>query len=205
MSDSRWLRDRGLVQLLDQLRLETECSHVAATSSSRILVLVEPPTVYLRFIGRAAVERAQDFKQLVLRLDRQGIRRFCLDLGECKLMDSTFSGVLAALASSLGRAEGENCSRVVLLNPNERVRDLLDNLGVLSVVTVLGADAMPLPPEGAAREELAANAATRAETTQCCLEAHQFLMKMDPRNVAKFQDLTRALEAEQASAAVGSG
>ncbi|MCW5556940.1 MAG: STAS domain-containing protein [Verrucomicrobiae bacterium] len=174
---------------------------MAAPSSSRILVLVEPPTAYLRCIGRAAVERARDFKQLVLQLDAQGIRRFCLDLTECKLMDSTFSGTLAALANDLGTPEGGPDSRFVLLNPNERVRDLLDNLGVLSLVTVLDSSAFPQPCPGAPSEELAAGPQDRAETTQCCLDAHQFLMKVDPRNVAKFQDLTRALAAEQAATA----
>jgi len=162
-------------------------------------VLVEPPTAYLRCIGRAAVERARDFKELVLRLDAQGIRRFCLDLTECKLMDSTFSGTLAALADTLGTTKGENGSRFMLLNPNQRIRDLLENLGVLSLVTVLDASAFPQRSSGTTGEELATGSQDRSATTQCCLDAHEFLMKVDPRNVAKFQDLTRALAAEQAA------
>lgn len=171
-------------------------------SSSKVLVLVDPPTAYVRCIGRAAVERARDFKALVQRLDREGIRRFCLDLTECKLMDSTFSGVLAALATELGnegqRGPGEDCRRFVLVNPNERVRDLLDNLGVLPLVTVLNSAEHVLGP--GVGLELENGPESREETARCCLEAHQFLMALEPRNVAKFRELTRVLEAETPSA-----
>ena len=165
-------------------------------SSSKMLVLIEAPTAYVRCVGRAAVERARDFKTLVQRLDREGIRRFCLDLTECKLMDSTFSGVLAALATELGAQAraGTDGPRFVLVNPNERIRDLLDNLGVLPLVAVLNS-AEHSHPSGTG-EELAADAASREETAQCCLDAHKFLMALDPRNVPKFRELTRVLEAE---------
>ncbi|MBL9176171.1 MAG: STAS domain-containing protein [Verrucomicrobiales bacterium] len=170
-------------------------------SSSRIVVLVEPPTAYLRVAGRAAVERARDFKLLVQRLNGQGIRKFCLDLTECRIMDSTFSGVLAALASELGPvAEGAG-TRFVLVNPNERVRDLLDNLGVLPLVTVLEGTSPEGPTTGA--EELARGSESRAETTECCLDAHRFLMALSPQNIPKFRDLTRVLEAERSAAEKG--
>lgn len=162
------------------------------------MVLVEPPTAYLRFTGRAAVERARDFKLLVQRLSEQGIRKFCLDLTECRLMDSTFSGVLAALASELGTLPEGDGTRFVLVNPNERVRDLLDNLGVLPLVTVLEGTPPAAPSSGA--EELAKGSESRAETTECCLDAHRFLMALSPQNVPKFRDLTRVLEAERAAA-----
>lgn len=170
---------------------------MATPSSSKILVLVEPPTAYLRCIGRAAVERARDFRVLVTRLDSEGIRRFCLDLTECKLMDSTFSGVLAALASSLKPLPGEDCHRFVLVNPNERVRDLLDNLGVLPLVTVLQSADHAMAVDQA--QELSKGPDSAEETRQCCLDAHRFLMALDARNVPKFRELTRVLEADKAT------
>lgn len=161
-------------------------------------MLVESPTAYLRVTGRAAVERARDFKSLVQRLNGQGIRKFCLDLTECRIMDSTFSGVLAALASELGPLPEGAGTRFVLVNPNERVRDLLDNLGVLPLVTVLEGARSDVPAEGA--EELARGSESRAETAECCLDAHRFLMALSPQNIPKFRDLTRVLEAERAAA-----
>lgn len=169
------------------------------TANSRILVLVEPPTAFIRCVGRAGAERARDFKQLVGRLESQGIRQVCLDLTECKLMDSTFSGVLAALATGPNPAVAPppGCPEFVLVNPNERVRDLLDNLGVLPRVTVLEGQTSAAPATPAV--ELAPGSQSRDDVRDACLDAHRFLMALDPRNVPKFQELTRALEAEKAA------
>lgn len=162
-------------------------------SGSKILVWVEPPEAYIRLVGRAALEGARDFKALVRRLDHEGIRRFCLDLQECKIMDSTFSGVLAALATDLGPlADEPNCSRFVLVGPNERVRDLLDNLGVLPLVAVVSPDGRIDLPGPA--EELVREAATKEQVAECCLEAHRFLEKLHPENRARFAEVTRLLE-----------
>lgn len=167
------------------------------TSSSKILVLVEPPTAYVRCVGRAAVERARDFKTLVLRLDSEGIRRFCLDLTECTIMDSTFSGVLAGLSCTLKEIPGEDCRRFIVVNPNERVRDLLDNLGVLPLVTVLNsADHAHAMEEG---RELAKGENSREDVLDCCIDAHDVLMGLQPKNIPKFRELKRVLESEKAS------
>ena len=160
--------------------------------ASKMLALIEPPTAYIRLVGRAAVEGARDFKSLVQRLDREGIRQFCLDLGECKLMDSTFSGVLAALATELGPHSEHGCARLTLVNPNERVRDLLDNLGVLPLVNVLTGDGHMQRPEDA--QEVAPGGDSKEEVAVCCLEAHRFLMALNPQNQPKFRELTRVLE-----------
>ena len=160
--------------------------------ASKIFVLVEPPTAFIRLVGRAAVEGARDFKSLVLRLDREGIRQFCLDLGECKLMDSTFSGVLAALTSELGPHPEHGCRRLTLVNPNERVSDLLDNLGVLSLVTVLTGDGHIHRPDEAVEHRTAIF--SKEESAACCLEAHLFLMTLNPENQARFSDLAHVLE-----------
>ena len=152
---------------------------------------IEPPTAYIRVVGRAAVEGARDFGGLVERLQGEGISRFCIDLSGCLLMDSTFSGVLAGLATRFGALGGEGCSRFVLVRPNKRIQDLLDSLGVLPLVDVLDSTA----PAGLAEaKELTATPRTKREVAECCLEAHQFLMALRPENETKFRELTQVLE-----------
>ncbi|HAB16027.1 MAG TPA: STAS domain-containing protein [Verrucomicrobiota bacterium] len=162
-----------------------------ALPGSKMLVLVERPTAYVRLVGRAAVEGAPDFKLLIRRLSEEGVHQFCLDLTECRLMDSTFSGVLAALASESGSGAEQESPQFTLVNPNPRITDLLDNLGVFSLVKVLHGDIAT--PAAGSEQEVPAAGASKDEIAQCCLEAHEFLKALKPENRAKFSELTRML------------
>ena len=158
-------------------------------------VAVEPPNAFVKITGRAAVEGARDFKALVLRLSDEGVRHFVLELGECPLMDSTFSGVLAGLAAphftNQAKLEAE---RFTLVNANERVVDLLDNLGVLPLITRLQGD--QAPPQAATGTELEPAQISRTEIATCCLDAHRILMALKPENVAKFRSVEQVLAAQ---------
>jgi anti-anti-sigma regulatory factor len=167
-----------------------------ATPGCKMLLLVEPPTAFLKIVGRAAAEGARDFKAQVLRLHSEGISRFCLDLSGCVLMDSTFSGVLAGLASTQEGASESDKKCFSIVGANARVLDLLDNLGVLPLVHVVEADASVPDGHGA---EIERGPVDRAENTVCCLEAHRLLMTLKPENAPKFQELTRMLESQIAA------
>ena len=77
-----------------------------------------------------------DFKTLLTELNQKGYSRFIVDLSECVLMDSTFLGVLAGF----GLKANPNCAtgkcEVELANPNARISELLENLGVLPLFKV---------------------------------------------------------------------
>src|SRR5687768_10617028 len=104
-------------------------------------VAVVAPTAFVKIPGRANFTSSVEFKTLVSELRERGITHFVLDLGECVTMDSTFLGVLAGLA--MRNADGVETSvdgeklRLDLLNPNARISDLLDNLGVIQLFTIL--------------------------------------------------------------------
>ena len=156
------------------------------------MVLVEPPTAFIKIAGRAAAESASDFKQLILRLHHEGVPRYCLDLTHCLLMDSTFSGVLAGLATELG-SDGD-CDRFTLVGANARVLDLLDNLGVLPLVNVLVGGELLAGKDGGA--EIARGEPSKDDTTRCCLEAHRLLMQLKPENAAKFRPVVELIESQ---------
>ncbi len=161
----------------------------------KLTVLVEPPTAFVKISGRAAAEHANDFKQLIARLHREGVALCCLDLSGCLLMDSTFSGVLAGLATQLGDHDG--CHRFTLVGANARVLDLLDNLGVLVLVNVLEGAALLDGKEVTAEVALAER--SKSDTATCCLEAHRLLMRLNPENAAKFRPVVEVLEAQMAA------
>ncbi len=154
----------------------------------QIEVWVNAPTAFVRISGRAAAEGSRDFKLLITRLRDRGITCYGLDLSRCLLMDSTFSGVLAALAV--------DPLKFSIHGANSRVLDLLDNLGVLPLVTVL--DSLPLDAakvsEGEGTESVSVGGHSKDEMASCCLEAHRFLMALKPENAAKFKAVTEILE-----------
>lgn len=158
-------------------------------------VAVVEDTAFVKIPGRANFGSSVEFKTLISELRCRGIAHYVLDLGECVTMDSTFLGVLAGLA--LRNADGKETSaageklQLELLNPNARIADLLDNLGVVHLFTVLHQE----NPCTALFEPVGNNgpAPSREEISRNCLEAHQLLMRINPDNIPKFKDVTQFL------------
>src|SRR6185295_14854053 len=101
-------------------------------SINNLSVWVGDQLVCIKIEGRANFTSSIDFKTLVNTLWQKGHHHFVLDLTDCLLMDSTFLGVLAGLGLKFGNdgKNGNDCTAIELLNPNARIADLLENLGV---------------------------------------------------------------------------
>jgi anti-sigma B factor antagonist len=160
--------------------------------AANLSVWVEDKVVYIRIAGRASFTCSVDFKTVVNKLWAKGYTTFVLDLTDCLLMDSTFLGVLAGLGLKFGHTrngDGQGC--IELLNPNPRICDLLENLGVAHLFKVL------MGPEAAAEQfaplENEAGHPDHKEISRTCLEAHEILMKINPANVPRFKDVARFL------------
>ena len=151
-------------------------------------VSADERTAFLKICGRATFNQSVDFKRFAHETLSRGYRDFVLDLSECLIMDSTFLGVLAGFGQKAAEVTGgPGPATVTLLNANERIADLLDNLGVAHLfqaakaAPAVPADYQPSEGSNASKEELA----------RTCLEAHETLMKINPANVPKFKDVTR--------------
>jgi anti-anti-sigma regulatory factor len=163
-----------------------------STPSARLLVWAGERSACVRIIGRANFTSSIDFKALVSELRQRGCNCLALDLSECVLMDSTFLGVLAGFGLKLGAGNGDQGrSGIELLNPNARITELLDTLGVLHLFK-LAQGPVALPEQAEPRAHPPASP-TQAEVTRACLEAHQTLMDISPANAAKFKDVTQFL------------
>ena len=159
--------------------------------SAKLSVLVGRDFACVKIAGRANFMSSPDFKTLLGELSQKGYSHFIIDLSECVLMDSTFLGVLAGfgLKTNPGATPGK-CD-IELANPNTRVSELLENLGVLPLFKITtGPLQLPGNVEACA-PELASP--TRMEITRTSLEAHQTLMAANPDNVARFKDVTQFL------------
>ena len=157
-----------------------------------MLVFASGHLACVKIAGRANFTSSIDFKTLFNELLDKGYTCLVLDLAECVLMDSTFLGVLAGFGLRMSVAAGAGtCPSIELLNPNARVADLLENLGVMHLFRVVKGP-LELPPQSPA-EAPADSAPTRDEVTRTCLEAHQTLMSINPANVTKFKDVAAFL------------
>src|SRR3954467_15078038 len=161
------------------------------TPSAKLLVFASGQLACVKIIGRANFTSSIDFKTLANELLQKGFTCFVLDLSECLLMDSTFLGVLAGFGLKMNHSASGPTNGIELLNPNPRVAELLENLGVLHLFKVTqGSIEMPECCEAPAPSSVAS---TKEDVTRACLEAHRTLMDLNPENVARFKDVTQFL------------
>ncbi len=160
-------------------------------------VAVADHSAIVKVNGRANFTTSVGFKHLVSELRERGFRKFALDLTQCVTMDSTFLGVLAGTAVKLSESQepvpanrtDAKPSQLHLLNPNPRVVDLLENLGIADLFC-------PVYCQVSSEDNLTAAEevhASRQEISQTCLEAHRLLMDLNPENVPKFKDVAEFL------------
>jgi len=162
-----------------------------STPSAKLSVLVCKVFTCVKIAGRANFMSSPDFKTLLTELNQRGYNRFIIDLSECVLMDSTFLGVLAGFGLKTNPGCDRDKCKIELLNPSARIRELLENLGVLSLFLIT-ASTPQLPGDAEVSEPVPGNP-TQEQITRTCLEAHQTLMAVNPDNVARFKDVTQFL------------
>ena len=157
--------------------------------AANLSVWVADKDAWIRIGGRASFNNSVDFKTLINSLAQNGCSHFVLDLSECLLMDSTFLGVLAGLGLKYPH-NGDNNPAFELLNPNSRIADLLENLGVVHLFRIVhgrsAAETLQCVEQAASKNDA-------TEVTRTCLEAHETLMKVNPNNIPKFKDVTEYL------------
>ena len=151
-------------------------------SAGTIQVAVVDAVACVKIAGPANFALGVDFKTVVANCCEQGGRVLLLDLTDCVNMDSTFLGILMSMTSRLDRIE--------LLNPSDRITDLLDSLGVMELLKVGQGD----NPFEARLDTAESTKADKRALTEASLEAHQLLMKINPANVPKFKDVAKFLE-----------
>jgi anti-anti-sigma factor len=154
---------------------------------SKILVACEQQEASVQIVGRGSFQNAHLLKSFYNELLTKGINGFYLDLKECTYLDSTFLGTLAGLGSKLRAKNG----KLNIVNASTRNMELLQNLGLDRIFTIQ-ISSVDFKPENLT--PLQAPALDKTESGQQMLEAHQTLIQLDPRNVAKFKDVVAYLK-----------
>ena len=158
--------------------------------SAKMMVSVGDHSAFVQINGRANFTSSVDFKTLLDQLLQKGFTCFVLDLTECVLMDSTFLGVLAGFGLKFNTPQPDKVERnIQLFNPNSRIFELLENLGVIHLFKL--AEGNCNAPADAS--DVKSSNASREQVTSTCLEAHKTLMGISPENVSRFKDVTAFL------------
>lgn len=165
-----------------------------STPTTTLTVSLNGDAVLVRVSGRAICTAGCDFKKLTEEMLRRGYRRFLIDLQRCDLMDSTFLGLLADLGikGTEGASPGQTSS-VKLYNPNQRVTDILDQLGISHLFEIVRGDESPHVNGHGDTVVASASQYSRAQVSRTCLEAHRLLMELNPENIARFKEVTKFL------------
>jgi len=153
------------------------------------MVAVFDRTVCVQVSGRADFTCTVDLKKLITELWEHGYSHFILDLCGCRMMDSTFLGVLAGISIQLSNGAGQ-AQPLELLNASPRICETLENLGVAHLFKI-GGSAGPVSDKF---EPLSQGAPASAVELACtCLKAHQTLIALNPDNAQKFKDVAQFL------------
>ncbi len=157
--------------------------------SAKLKVAIFDRTVCVQVSGRADFTCTVDLKKLIAELWERGYSHFIIDLCECRMMDSTFMGVLAEISLLLTNGAAQSCP-LELLNANPRITETLENLGVADLFQIR-TSAGPLSDKYEPLSE--GDPASRVELARTCLKAHQTLIALSPENALRFKDVAQFL------------
>jgi len=174
---------------------------------SKILVARSANLGFVKVVGRGSFQNSGCLKAFYQQLLKEGVSRFVVDLEACTYLDSTFLGILLGLGLKLKEAGN---GLLHILNANPRNLELLRNLGLDRLIIIDGVGGDGLGDRAGAGsnnsgsndlngvkeehlKEVSCSASTREEAAPTILEAHENLMKFDPRNIPKFKDVVEFL------------
>ena len=149
--------------------------------------------VYARVVGCGTFQNSQPLHQFAQEKIDQGQEEFVIDLGPCQGMDSTFLGMLAGIGLRL-RQNGPTAS-IHIVNINAHNLDLLRTLGLDRLFLINNTD-VPTASSDSEYHQLPDTDITQPrhpldkdETADLMVEAHDNLVRIDPRNTPKFKEL----------------
>lgn len=150
---------------------------------------VAGPTAWIRVDGRGSFQNSTGIKDFASEMLRRGLRDFVVDLQDCELMDSTFMGTLTGIALKLGPA-----GSLKIIRPNQRNREVLKNLGLDRIFTVIE-DTAPAFPAGELHDAEGDPPHPAARDT--IIEAHENLVAANPENAVRFKDVIEFLKQKE--------
>ena len=154
-------------------------------------------TAWVRIVGVATKDTSACIRRYFSEKFSQGLRNFVIDLGQCRLIDSTFIGILTGLAGNI--AEEGNSGEVKVIHTNERNEKSICKLGLDNLITI--------DREGSGSEEMESRIGTslnllaeeeldKVEKTTMILRAHENICSANEENEEEFVDVLELLRVD---------
>ncbi|MCX7704351.1 MAG: STAS domain-containing protein [Planctomycetota bacterium] len=144
-------------------------------------------TVYIKVHGYALAVCCPTFRAFVEKMTEEGRRTFIVDLGACKMMDSSFMGTLLGIMEC---EEGIQ-RKLIIINADERNYNLLQGVGLTRVLTILKTDVGV--PKNLVLHKLRVKRVSKDKLREAVEEAHRRLVEVDESNRKRFEPLRKAL------------
>jgi anti-anti-sigma factor len=142
-----------------------------------------------RIDGRGSMNNVHLFMGICGEVIKAGNKRIVVDLVNCIGLDSTFMGSLVEIDDKMKSIKGE----LILIQVNDKVKDLLTMLGVLEIVKIGNKLALP---ENLLFEKISSYCVSDVERIKLIHQAHKKLVESNPKNLSQFGNFLKALEAE---------
>jgi anti-anti-sigma factor len=158
-------------------------------SVDTVEVAIRDQEAFIRIHGRATFKIGPSLKQFGVMAVERGCRRFIVEMKNCVGMDSTFMGILAGLATTLKKTEGD----VVLRNLSEKNLFLVKMLGLSHLITIDNSaqSVIAMPTSG---HVLTHSPSDKKQMTETMIAAHETLVEAAPDNIIKFKDVLAYLK-----------
>ena len=146
--------------------------------------------VIIKINGRASYLNCASFSDFIDQMIQQGKLNFALDFTDCTGMDSTFLGILASTALRVHKHEMKG--EVILCHLSVKNLKLIRNVGLHRVVEI---DSEGFPMDFNKRgQDLISSSKDEGKDAKIILQAHESLVQIDDRNLARFQDVISFLK-----------
>lgn len=160
---------------------------------TQYLVAALGNAVIVSIHGRALYTTCRDFGEFLEKIGKNPeTRKLILDMKHCDGIDSTVLGLIASAAGDFRGKGGE----VVLQRCNARIAEVAENLGLASLLTMLGGDAVDAETERLLAEGETSSQGAAPATNHTILQAHETLMEANPDNVPRFRQVVDFMRAD---------
>src|SRR5258706_563946 len=177
------LREGWIKAEADSTRFKSQLDRIPAEKlpeDKRFNPLASNPYILYKALPHVRRYSSEELVEAMRRLLECNQRLIFSNLDEALVLQQTLVQIVCG-------GNGEKPALIELLNPNPRVADLLENLGVAHLFRVVCGP--ELNDSGLKALGPTPGSTDRKEMSRHCLDAHRTLMEINPENVGRFKDV----------------
>lgn len=157
-------------------------------SRGSVDLAVSGGAMYVKVSGLATMNNGLALREVAVQMIGQGFSDVVVDLLDCTGMDSTFMGTLAGVTFYVPESHRPN---VMVINASAHNRKLLESIGLAAFLQIRDE---PVPMPKLEMQRLRNGFANDTEKLLFTQQAHETLIEMDKRNLARFGSFLQALK-----------